>query len=669
MAKRYGKKPLAGFEHGTRIHAPSAGEPRFCVVGVDRASGERIFFEVATGELARAKARELERFGAPALPVRGPAAEGPRTVGRLAEDYVGAYLAGTSVRCREKQEYLLRRWVLGDRLVAPWTSAESEAILVSARHQGRSAALVQDVGAVMRALVTHARRRRWPTAQGADPVWLVGSSKKAGVRGASAAHVARSTLPTDDRCAALFAAVRRLGEPRWALAVRSSTAPGCARANWSPCEPETWSPPRRASSTSGAEQPRAGPPTLKLPKNGRTRTAVFPQSLADDLLASMDEVHDEAGPEGLRFPGRRGRLVRRTVFPQPWVKSADAAGWPMTEPLRRSRGYGEKDEGWRWLRAARWSPHDLRHVAACWMRFDVGLDPAGLATASGGRGPGSTPPGPSPHRGGAALRRRGGGPPRLGRGARLRRRPAHPRTGGQRRAPRPHRRGGPGRRGRRQRARRGRRRRHRLAPGPPPPPTPPPGGACAWSRPWRRRGAVVPVAVAVLAGGRRPGGAPEGEHSPRDRGREPRAAVVRRVTPVLVEGPGRRQRRRHGRSLAPGRERGQPRRVLRSRGSDHRCTGRSSRTRPSSPASAPRPNRPVVERPGDRAARRSPRRAPPRSGRPTSGGARDGVAAQRAAGSRPANASHSSLPQRSIWSRPAAGSTMRDTPRRASRST
>lgn len=26
--------------------------------------------------------------------------------------------------------------------------------------------------------------------------------------------------------------------------------------------------------------------------------------------------------------------------------------------------------------AAVWHPHDLRHVAACWILFDVGLDPA-----------------------------------------------------------------------------------------------------------------------------------------------------------------------------------------------------------------------------------------------------------------------------------------------------
>lgn len=60
MARRYRKKPLAQFEHGTRIYAPSGGESRHRVVASDPASGERIFAKLATEEQARAKAREFE---------------------------------------------------------------------------------------------------------------------------------------------------------------------------------------------------------------------------------------------------------------------------------------------------------------------------------------------------------------------------------------------------------------------------------------------------------------------------------------------------------------------------------------------------------------------------------------------------------------------------------
>ena len=62
----------------------------------------------------------------------------------------------------------------------------------------------------------------------------------------------------------------------------------------------------------------------------------------------------------------------------------------MTTPLRRSAGYGKKNKGWRWTGAARWSPHDLRHIAACWMLFAVGLDPAIVADKLGHADPAFT---------------------------------------------------------------------------------------------------------------------------------------------------------------------------------------------------------------------------------------------------------------------------------------
>jgi len=46
------------------------------------------------------------------------------------------------------------------------------------RTAGRSDALVQDVGATMRPLVTHARRLRWLTSQSEDPLWMVGYSRQ-----------------------------------------------------------------------------------------------------------------------------------------------------------------------------------------------------------------------------------------------------------------------------------------------------------------------------------------------------------------------------------------------------------------------------------------------------------------------------------------------------------
>jgi len=98
----------------------------------------------------------------------------------------------TSRACRcgsgKKQEYLLRRWVLpriGGRTVTAWTPADSAAVIAAVRRAGGSDTLVQDIGAVMRALVTHARRLRWLTAQSEDPVWMVRYAKAASIQGAA----------------------------------------------------------------------------------------------------------------------------------------------------------------------------------------------------------------------------------------------------------------------------------------------------------------------------------------------------------------------------------------------------------------------------------------------------------------------------------------------------
>lgn len=169
--RRYRKKPLAVFENGTRLYAPSPSQPRFRVVGRD-ISGERLFFKSDSEGDARIKARELESYFGSATPVRGSADE-PRTVAALAARYL-AHLAGRSTRYRERQEYLLRCWVLpvlGDAPVADWTPADSETVLNKARLR-LAPATIQTLGATMRALVTFAHKNRWLPRE-LDPMWMV----------------------------------------------------------------------------------------------------------------------------------------------------------------------------------------------------------------------------------------------------------------------------------------------------------------------------------------------------------------------------------------------------------------------------------------------------------------------------------------------------------------
>ncbi len=394
MAQHYRKRPLAVFEHGTRIYAPSGGEHRHRVVARDAATGERIFLKIASEEEARLRAREIEERLAAAASLREPD-RWSRTVEDLSRRYVDDYLSSKSNRYREKHEYLLRSWILpaiGDRPVIDWTSAESEKVLASVRKAGRSDALVQDVGSAMRALVTYARRLRWLTARDDDPMWLVAYSAKSSHQGETAVYVPRSTLPTDDQCDALFSAMASQGNGQWALAMRLVHRAGLRWGELTGLQASDLevTPHRVIHVRRAVEQTSAGPPTLKAPKNGKTRTAIFPKSLAIELQALAEDITDSVGPEGLLFPNRSGGIVRRSSFQQVWIKAADAAGWPMTTPLRRSAGYGEANKGWRWTGAAQWTVHDLRHVAACWMLFDLKLDPAVVAEKLGHADPAFT---------------------------------------------------------------------------------------------------------------------------------------------------------------------------------------------------------------------------------------------------------------------------------------
>ncbi len=392
---RYRKKPLAQLEHGTRIYSPSAGETRFRVVTTDPTTGERIYLKFPDEELARAKARELEQFIAQSAPIRDSPELGPRTVGRLATSYLEDHCSGLSLRYREKQEYLLRKWVLprlADKPVTAWTPADSATVLNDVRAAGRSDSLVQNVGAAMRGLVTHARRLRWLTSLSEDPLWRVRYSATASVQGASAVYVPRSSLPTDAECAALFEAMEGLGETRWATAMRLAHRSGLRWGELTALQPRDidFEPHRVVRVERAVEQGSSGPAGTKKPKNGRVRTTIFPRSLADELRDLVDRTRREHGNSGLLFPGPRGGFARRATFQRIWIRSADAAGWPMDVPLRRSAGYGQTNKGWRWTGQAKWSPHDLRHVAACWMLYDVKLDPAVVADKLGHADPSFT---------------------------------------------------------------------------------------------------------------------------------------------------------------------------------------------------------------------------------------------------------------------------------------
>lgn len=162
MPRRQDNRALATYEHGTKIYAPTAGEPRFRIITRDPAS-KRITLRVATKAEARtqgrprARARALETMLASSTAL--PGREAPRPpVGQLADRYL-ASLGARSTRSVERREYLLRMWsgpfsrTMPSRRGHPPTPTRS-----STAPDPLAPATVQNLGAAMRALVTYASR-------------------------------------------------------------------------------------------------------------------------------------------------------------------------------------------------------------------------------------------------------------------------------------------------------------------------------------------------------------------------------------------------------------------------------------------------------------------------------------------------------------------------------
>jgi integrase len=362
-SRRY-RKPLVSFEFGTRIYAPTASENRFRVLAPP-VNGTRTNERFVTEDEARRRARELEKIQSAArTPSRLPA---PTTVGGLIDRYV-ASLGSRSTRYAERQESTLRVWVrpvIGELALASWSSADSEAVLDRARAQ-LAPATVQNIGATMRALVTFAHKSRW-FARETDPMWLVRYSSKAEVQGQAVGFVQRSTLPTDAECARLFDALDAAGHPDWALAMRLKHRSGLRWGELIALRPSDvdFGEQRIIRVHRAVEESQQGL-AIKSTKNRQRRVTTFPTSLVSPLQARSSWVEVERSPDDLLFPGHDGGYANRRWFQRVWARAARQAGWPMKRKT-----------------AAVWHPHDLRHVAACWLLFDVGLDPAVVATLLG----------------------------------------------------------------------------------------------------------------------------------------------------------------------------------------------------------------------------------------------------------------------------------------------
>lgn len=365
MPRRTYSRPIATFEHGTKIYGPSEAEPRYRVIARDP-SAKRIFHRFWNEDDARRRARSIEQTleASVCLPGRLGA---PATVGQLIDRYL-ATLGSRSTRYAERQDYLLRVWVRPVLETCPldsWTPSDSEQVLDRAR-ETLAQSTVQNVGSAMRSIVTFAFKNRW-LAKEQDPMWLVRYSPTPEQQGQAVGFVERTSLPTDEQCQQLFQALEDQGHPTWAVAMRLKHRSGVRWGELIALRPSdlTFSPQRVVRVHRAVEQSQQGF-AIKATKNNQRRTSIFPASLVSPLAALCSEVERSDGSDSLLFPGNDGSYANRRTFQRHWARAARAAGWPMKAPT-----------------SAVWHPHDLRHVAACWLLFDVGLDPAAVSQLFG----------------------------------------------------------------------------------------------------------------------------------------------------------------------------------------------------------------------------------------------------------------------------------------------
>ena len=227
-------------------------------------------------------------------------------------------------------------------------------------------ATVQNIGATLRSMVTLAHKQRWllPTV---DPMWHVSYSPTAEFQGQAIGYIPRDALPDDNECNALFAALERQGQREWALAMRLKHRTGLRwgeliglRVSDIDLEPH-----RIVRVERAVEQTRQGR-QLKTTKNHQKRYTIYPASLTEPLAQHLSATRALRGDDGLLFLDRHGQHPDRRAFIRIWLRAARLAGWKMATP-----------------HSALWHPHDLRHVAACWMLFDLKLDPPLVAQLLG----------------------------------------------------------------------------------------------------------------------------------------------------------------------------------------------------------------------------------------------------------------------------------------------
>lgn len=271
-----------------------------------------------------------------------------------------------------RYDYRIRP-VFGDLAVRDWASSNASCreILRAARVQGLADSSVQDLGALMRNLVTIGHELRW-ISPGLNPMQGVRYTKGATEQGQSADFVREDDRPE-------FAAVERLLDAyeelasetgilwlptRARLAAQSGLRPGEQDAlRICDLRPDDL----QVVVEEAMTWPRGGSgPVRMLPKNGKRRRVLITNTLMQRLTELAEHRRSEgAAGDGLLFedPHRPGLPISEAATRRHHITAAIAAGWETVEvrcssDSRRHLGPDQRP---------RHSNYTLRHHAAVWM--------------------------------------------------------------------------------------------------------------------------------------------------------------------------------------------------------------------------------------------------------------------------------------------------------------
>lgn len=355
-------------EHGTRV-TWRADKAAWRVRYHDPAVGRRVERLEADERQALRMAEQAERYLAAGYRAKG-------TVADLAQSYLGHLEeAGRAVRYVEKVECVLRLHVLphiGDVSVARWEEMDCERVLAAAG--GRSPAMRQNVGQVLRGLVSHAHRtRQLPRTE--DPMLGVRYSAKSASHGVTAHFVDPSTIPTPEEVEALASAFDTSRWPEWGVAVRLVTQSGLRWGELIGLHPADIDLRERTVAVNRAVGQASGKHLFeKLPKGDKVRRTIFYESLVDPLGRLVREAARRRGPSGLLLVGPGGGYVERSSFRRGrFIPMARQAGWVFAK---------DEPPPYDWL--------SLRHFAATTWLSDLHVDIADVAMFMGHTDPAFT---------------------------------------------------------------------------------------------------------------------------------------------------------------------------------------------------------------------------------------------------------------------------------------